>query len=205
MTKISVFYVQNQFLLFPIFLLFCSSFLFSCTPPKAAGASHDSARANVHSSGLPVFKTPPKFHEKTAREGRKKENCGGKEKGEILGPPPFGPHLTPPPGGATLRGPTLWGPYFLCSGPHPSAPPPFGTPPFGPHPSGLMFLGLGTRPLKLKLGVGHTWCWPNLVWPKLVLATDGMAKLRKNSLAKVFLAKDGNAHGVASKSGTWFG
>ena len=34
-----------------------------------------------------ALQTPPKFHEKTPREGRKKENCGGRgqKKREILG------------------------------------------------------------------------------------------------------------------------
>ena len=60
--------------------------------------------------------TPPKFHEKTPREGRKKERILWRErekKREILGSPPF---KAPPFGALTL----------LC--PHPSGPPPFGAP-----------------------------------------------------------------------------
>ena len=47
----------------------------------------------------PALQTPPKFHERTPRERKKKENCGGKrkKKREILGSP-------------TLRGSTLRGP-----------------------------------------------------------------------------------------------
>ena len=58
----------------------------------------------------PALQTPPKFHERTPRERKKKENCGrGEKKREILGPPPFGPH--------------------------PSGPSPFGAPQFGAPPS----------------------------------------------------------------------
>ena len=48
---------------------------------------------NVHISGPPRFK-----HQKTPREGRKKENCGGRgeKKLEILGPHPSGPHPSGP-------------------------------------------------------------------------------------------------------------
>ena len=43
----------------------------------------------------------PQFHEKTTRDRRKNENCGGRgtKKREILGPPPFGPTLRAPIGG----------------------------------------------------------------------------------------------------------
>ena len=61
----------------------------------AAGDSHDSPRTpNVHISGSRPSKTPPKFNEKTPREGRRNENCGGgrKKKSEILfGPAEGGP------------------------------------------------------------------------------------------------------------------
>ena len=61
----------------------------------------------------PTLQTPPKFHEKTPREGRKKENCGGRgEKSSKF--------LAPTLLGATLRGPTIRGPH--PSGPHPSGP-----------------------------------------------------------------------------------
>ena len=99
----------------------------------AAGASHDNQRTpNAHISGFRRFKNTTKIpREDTQREGRKKENCGGrgKKKREILGSPPFG---TPP-----LRPPALWAPR--PSGPHPSGHhfSRFGTPPYGvvPHPS----------------------------------------------------------------------
>ena len=47
---------------------------------------------NVHISGFRPSKTPTKFHERTARERKKNENCGGtgKKKSEILGGPAEG-------------------------------------------------------------------------------------------------------------------
>ena len=53
----------------------------------SAGASHDSPRAQAHFRA-PTFKTPTKFHEKTPREGRKNESCGGrgKKKARNFGP-----------------------------------------------------------------------------------------------------------------------
>ena len=47
---------------------------------------------NVHISGPPALQTPPKFHERTPRERKKKENCGGRreKKREILGCPAEG-------------------------------------------------------------------------------------------------------------------
>ena len=46
---------------------------------RAAGVSHDSPRTpNVHISGSPPSRTP-KFHARTSKRGRKKENCGGRE------------------------------------------------------------------------------------------------------------------------------
>ena len=59
----------------------------------AAGVSHDSPRTpNVHISGHLLFKTPPKFNEKTPRETQKQRNGGGKgkKKSEILGGPAEG-------------------------------------------------------------------------------------------------------------------
>ena len=46
--------------------------MFGCfqKEPKAAGASHDSPRAQTCTLA-PVFKTPPKFHEKTSKRGKK--------------------------------------------------------------------------------------------------------------------------------------
>ena len=97
----------------------------SCESPaaprdRAAGVrTHNPRTPNVHISRPRRF-TPPKFHERTARERKKKENCGGKreEKSEILG-------LSLQ--ASTLRGPTLRGLH-----------PPFGASTLrGLHPSGL--------------------------------------------------------------------
>ena len=78
----------------------------------AAGARtrqpENSKRAHFRA---PALQTPPKFHERTPRERKKKENCGGRreKKREILALPPFWapPFWAPPFGASTLRGPTL--------------------------------------------------------------------------------------------------
>ena len=57
----------------------------------------------------PALQTPPKFHERTPRERKKNENCGGRreKKARNFGPPTLrGSTLL----GSTLRGPTLRGP-----------------------------------------------------------------------------------------------
>ena len=89
-------------------------------PDRAAGARtrqpENSKRAHFTA---PALQTPPKFHERTPRERKKKETCGGKreEKARNFGLPtlrastlrglhPSGP---PPFGASTLRGPTLRG------------------------------------------------------------------------------------------------
>ena len=64
---------------------------FWCWPWKSAddgrnrvgpSSHHDSPRTpNVHISGPRRFKTPPKFHEKTPREGRKERNFGRSREG----------------------------------------------------------------------------------------------------------------------------
>ena len=46
----------------------------------AAGVSHDSPRAQTCTFERPVFKTPPKFNEKTPREEEKNEFFGGRGK-----------------------------------------------------------------------------------------------------------------------------
>ena len=95
--------------------------------PKAAGASHDSLRAQPC-----TFQTPPKFHERTPkREERKKIVAGERKKSaKFWAPHPSGPHPS---------GPTLRGPIFSR----------FGLPPFGAPPSvGLIRIGLSrARPL----------------------------------------------------------
>ena len=80
----------------------------------------DSKRAHL---SAPALQTPPKFHEKTPREGRKEGilRRDREKKREILGPPPIGPPTHRPP---TLRAPTL----------RPS--PPLGAPLRAPTPSG---------------------------------------------------------------------
>ena len=85
----------------------------------------NSKRAHLRA---PALQTPPKFHERTPSERKKKENCGGRREKKARN---FGP-------------PTLLGPTF--SGSHPSGPHNFGpslwalggaytfrAPPFGPH------------------------------------------------------------------------
>ena len=74
------------------------------------GLAHDSPRTpNVHISGSRSSKTPPKFNEKTPREGRKERilRWEREKKARNFGPPTLrGPTLL----GPTLRGPTLRGP-----------------------------------------------------------------------------------------------
>ena len=88
--------------------------------PKAAGVSHDNPRTpKVHNRGPRRFIHHQNSTRRPRREGRKKENCGGKgKKSEILGPPPFG---APP-----------FGPHFFWVGPPTLRPPTLRPPPFGP-------------------------------------------------------------------------
>ena len=57
----------------------------------------------------PALRTPPKFHEKTPREGRKNENCGERVKKRNFGPPtlrgPIFPGSPSSPRGCTFRAP----------------------------------------------------------------------------------------------------
>ena len=83
----------------------------------------------------PALQTPPKFHARTPRERKKKENCGGRreKKERNFGPPTLlgSTLLGSTPLGSTLRGPTFsrfgastfWAPPFWA--------PPFWAPPFG--------------------------------------------------------------------------
>ena len=86
----------------------------------------NSKRAHL---SAPALQTPPKFHEKTPREGRRTNFAAGegKKKREILGLPPFRPHFWPPP---------FRPPLFLGWGSHPS----------GPHPSGSHFIWVHGAP-----------------------------------------------------------
>ena len=125
-----------------------------CVKPAAALPIHSrqgftrqpESSKRAHLTGPRRFKTPPKFQEKTPREGRKERILrreSEKKKREILAPPP------------TLRAPTLWAPpplgshssgppLFLFLGPHPS-----GSHPSGPHPS-------EPTPLELPLSLRPT-------------------------------------------------
>ena len=98
----------------------------------------NSKRAHL---SAPAFQTPPKFHEKTPRERRKKENCGGRgeKTREMLALPtlrPPHPSVPPPFGPPTPRALTLSLPTFSGFGHPPFGAPPFRAPPFGAHPSG---------------------------------------------------------------------
>ena len=154
-------------------------------PERAAGARtrqpENSKRAHFRA---PALQTPPKFHEKTPRERKKKENCGGRreKKARNYGLPTLrGSTLR----GSTLRGPTLRG--STPSGPHPSGPPPFGAP---------LFLGLGLHPRGLHpLGAPPLWSknstsknWPKSNWPKSKLAEVeiGRSRSRSNNVPSSF-------------------
>ena len=121
-----------------------------------SGASHDSPRnPTVHILVPRRSKHHQNSTRRPPREGRQKENCGGrgKQKREILGLPPFGPHL---------RGLQPSGPAFAWASPlriH--------SPFRGPDPASIVVLAnLGLA----KVGVGQcqSWCWPKMVWPKMV-------------------------------------
>ena len=75
--------------------------IFGPLPGPAAGASHKTRELQTCTFEPRRFKTPPKFHEKTPREGRKNEISGGREKKkrEISGPPKI---QAPTPSGPTL-------------------------------------------------------------------------------------------------------
>ena len=106
-------------------------------PDRAAGARtrqpENSKRAHL---SAPALQTPPKFHEKTPREGRKERILWRERKKKSA--KIWAPHLGAPPFGA----PPFWAPPFWA--------PPFGPPPFGPP----LFLGLGPHPS------GPHWVWP---------------------------------------------
>ena len=103
----------------------------------------NSKRAHL---SVPALQTPPKFNEKTPREGRKERMLRREreKKARNFGPPtlraptlrapPFGPHPSGPhPSGKQPSGPPhFWPPLFLGWGPHPSNPHFLG--PWGPHP-----------------------------------------------------------------------
>ena len=120
---------------------------------------------NVHISGFPAFKTPPKFNEKTPRETQKERNGGGKgkKKSEILGGPAEGCPVEGS-GGSTTTTPqqrqtqNKWGP-------RPALP----SKVFG------VFWGLGTthdqqqqQHLNISPKTLKHQNWPLSVWPKSV-------------------------------------
>ena len=120
-----------------------------------SGASHDSPRnPNVHILGPRRFKHHQNSTRRPPREGQK-ENCGGrgKQKREILGLPPFGPHLRslhPP-------GPTFaWASLLRIHSPF-----------RGPDPAPNVVLA--------NLGLAKD---GKTRWPNFALAKDGNARLR---------------------------
>ena len=111
-------------------------------PDRAARARtrqpENSKRAHL---SAPALQTPPTFHEKTPREGRKERilrRDREKKSAKFWAPHPSAPD----PSGPHPSGPHPWGPTFSGFGPPPFGAPPFGAPPFGAstlrglHPSG---------------------------------------------------------------------
>ena len=108
-------------------------------PNRAAGARtrqpENSKRAHL---SVLALQTPPKFHEKTPREGRKERilrRDREKKSAKFWAPHPSAPHRSNPhPSGPHPSGPppfgssTLWGPTFSGLGPPPFEPPPFSNP-----------------------------------------------------------------------------
>ena len=91
------------------------------------GASHDSPR-NQHADRARELQTPRKFHERTPKREREREERKmwreGKNSAKFWASPPSRPHPSRlHPSGPNLRG--LTGPTFSRFGPHPSNPPPF--------------------------------------------------------------------------------
>ena len=86
-------------------------------PDRAAGAPirqpKNSKRAHLR---VPALQTPPKFHERTPRERKKKENCGGRreKKARNFGPPTVQapPFRDPPFGAPPFGAPPFWAPPF---------------------------------------------------------------------------------------------
>ena len=113
----------------------------------AAGASHDSKRVHLR---VPALRTPPKFHERNCKRGRKKENCGGtgKKKRAILGPPSF--RAPNPSGRHPLRPPPFGAHLFLGFGAPTLRAPPSGPPPQRLTEPGLSWIGLHMPGLSRK-------------------------------------------------------
>ena len=146
-------------------------------PDRAAGArTRQPENSKTCTFQGPALQTPPKFHVRTPRERKKKENCGGKTEKKArnfglshpLGLHPSGLH----PSGSTLRGSTLRGPTFRGTtfsgfGPPPSGPPPFAGPTLS-----------GPKIQHPKIGRSRNWPKSKLaeVWPKSKLAEVDRAR-----------------------------
>ena len=92
----------------------------SCETPAARSRRgftrqpENSKRAHLTA---PALQTPPKFHERTPKRGRKKDNCGGRggKSAKCWAPPLGAPPFVSPPSGVPLfpgLGPTLRGPLL---------------------------------------------------------------------------------------------
>ena len=127
----------------------------SCETPAASRGLHTTENSKRAHLSAPALQTPPKFHEKNPREGRK-ERILRRERGKKARN--FGPStLRTPTVPASTFGPTLrastfsgLGPPPFWPGPHSSGHNPCGPPPFGPP----LYLGpwgptLSTHPRQL--------------------------------------------------------
>ena len=140
---------------------------FGTSPPGFTRQPENSKRAHFRPPALQTHhQNSTKGH---PREGRKKENCGGRGKKSaiFLGPPPFeasihpsGPHPSGPPLFLGL-GPNPWGLLRVLhpSGPHSS----------GPHPPPTCWPQSGTGLNRSGL-TGQYLYWPKQAGPKAVLA-----------------------------------
>ena len=127
-------------------------------PDRAAGArTRQPENSKCVHFRAPALQTPPKFHERTPRERKKIEYCGGRreKKARNFGLPtlqlhPSGLH----PSGSTLRGPTFSG----------FGPPPFGSPTLcGPK---IQHLKIGRsrnwpKSILAEVDIGRSRYWPN--------------------------------------------
>ena len=230
-------FLLSLFLVFSFALSFHSSLLFSssylshtsfcfCSPPpaappdRAAGSRtrqpENSKRAHFRA---PALQTPPKFHERTPRERKKKENCGGKKEksAKFWAPHPSGLHPSKlHPSGSTLRGPTfsglhffwVWastlrGPTFSRFGPPPFGAPTFGAPTFGAHPSGpqpsgphFFWVWASTLGASTLWGPHPLWSknstsknWPKSKVAEVEIGRSRIGRTRKKKLAEVEIGR----------------
>ena len=110
------------------------------TRPGRRGFTRQPENSKRAHLSAPALQTPPKFHEKTPREGRKERilRRDREKSAKFWAPTLRGPTLR----GPTLRAPTLRAPTFSGLGPPPFGAPPFGAPPFG----ATLFLGWAPHP-----------------------------------------------------------